>query len=1325
MIYTIGSIAVSGNTLTGTGTNFKAPLSMIRVGCTVIVKSNPIQIFSITEIVSETELSVTPAASPDIPAGTAYSILLCDSISVDGLAQDVAEALRYFTGQESEIYAAVEYWKNYGDAAQVEALLAAIQAETAQSNANAAATAADVETTAAARDEAITAKNAAEDYSVLAGKHAATATTQATTATEQATIATNAASAAQTAQTATETARDEAAAQATVATEQAAVATEQATAAAAAAAEAKDHRGTAYIWMNNAAESATTATEQATIATEAATAAETSAANVAEDEQEIAANAAAAAESATAAALSEANAKTYMEQAKSLSEDSLSLIGLGADRRDWPDCTVNPSAYIGFVRLEEATATGFPSIASGEVYLVGWLARGDGLIINGCFVGTNTRSLYTYMYNNADGTYGWTRHARKDEVSRLLQTSNSTGETQLWDGVGQNYIFVNNTGWGAYSVDGAIKLGINYGGTGGGNAGQARTNLQVMYEQKTDLADTDLDTLTGEYSGFYRQKLNAQATTDRHYPCNNAGALVVIGNSANTDSGCTQIYYPYNYNASFYLRSFDAATFTWSEWARFLSSGVLLGDIGLTNAPRDCADISGNPAAYIGFIRIREGVTGWPEDVADGEAYLTGFISVNDGSPSYTGIFQGWGTRSLYTYRWSESTGPQWTRHARKNEVSRFNQSGSNRTVVYSMDDSTAGCYLQLDATGRWGYYSPVDNCWKALAIEQGGTGAVTVDEARENLKVDRLAQWGSETWVYNADSSMRLGLTGTSWGCYSDTQSKWIPLDLSHGGTGANDAATARTNLAAMHEQKSSLADTDLDTLTAAYSGVYWQGASSKATTELHYPCKYGGALVVLKNGNYTNGATQLYYPYNSTGLYYMRTYYANLETWTDWAKFESDPLIHEEAPFPDVWIPFNDSLDMLAGFAPGYKKVTVNDETTSIPSDKVVGFARASTATYINKSGVLTIADIDEPRFEREGLLIEGTRTNFFINGSVPASWGRSTNITATAETDSYGFLYGKFVIDDSAVGGTGACNMASVITANVIDTTQHDEQYVTVSCRFRSSSDVRLRIRFAGGEDTSSLAFLCDAYIKLSDMTVTKAGGGADNITVSVTTDNITGWNRAVVTYKSTVTLVTAQIQLAPVSAFVSGDYMELATPQVELGPNASSYICSGSTPSTRASDLVSITTKNNLARPPFSFLIELHKDWFRAPNAAPRVFDIANANTGQGVIAAVNRGSDKYYMSLSKSDGAYINSAAASVLPNKAIIGAVVKDDDTFHVIMNGVAVADATCSYGGVTQDKNIRFGGQTSTGERHLFGHIRNFRIWHKALTDGQLFEKV
>lgn len=102
MIYTTGTIAISGNTLTGTGTNFTAAGSLIRNGCTVIAMTSPVQVFQITTIGSATSLTVTPAANPTIPAGTKYAILLSDSLSVDGLAQDIAETFtmyqRYMSG---------------------------------------------------------------------------------------------------------------------------------------------------------------------------------------------------------------------------------------------------------------------------------------------------------------------------------------------------------------------------------------------------------------------------------------------------------------------------------------------------------------------------------------------------------------------------------------------------------------------------------------------------------------------------------------------------------------------------------------------------------------------------------------------------------------------------------------------------------------------------------------------------------------------------------------------------------------------------------------------------------------------------------------------------------------------------------------------------------------------------------------------------------------------------------------------------------------------------------------------------------------------------
>ncbi|HDS8232010.1 TPA: prophage tail fiber N-terminal domain-containing protein [Escherichia coli] len=184
---------------------------------------------------------------------------------------------------------------------------------------------------------------------------------------------------------------------------------------------------------------------------------------------------------------------------------------------------------------------------------------------------------------------------------------------------------------------------------------------------------------------------------------------------------------------------------------------VIVGDnIGLGSAPRDCPDISGNPSGYIGFTRIMSNAKGFPS-IASGESSLTGFISQVDGTPAYTGVFQGWVTRSLYTYRWNPTIGPQWTRHARKNEV-------------------------------------------------------------------DRLDQWNSETWLYNHDKSMRLGLTASSWGCYSDTQKEWIPLDVSHGGTGAATIDGARTHLGLGRDNSPQLNSLFLDRYSDS-TGAYTTG--------------------------------------------------------------------------------------------------------------------------------------------------------------------------------------------------------------------------------------------------------------------------------------------------------------------------------------------------------------------------------------------------------------------------------------------------------------------------------------------------------------------
>jgi len=441
------------------------------------------------------------------------------------------------------------------------------------------------------------------------------------------------------------------------------------------------------------------------------------------------------------------------------------------------------------------------------------------------------------------------------------------------------------------------------------------------------------------------------------------------------------------------------------------------------------------------------------------------------------------------------------------------------------------------------------------------------------------------------------------------------------------------------------------------------------------------------------------------------------------EYANQTAQPYAYVLQPLPDVWIPFNDSLDMITGFSPSYKKIVIGEEETTVPGDKIVKFKRASKATYINKSGVFKEAAIDEPRFEREGLLIEGTRTNHIINGNTPSSWGRSQSVTTTANTDAFGFLYGKCVIGDDDVGKTTALNMASVIAANSLDTSG-DEKYVTASCRFRSDKDVRLRVRFAEGADQDSMTFSGDAYIKLSDLSVSKTGGAAERITVEVERDEVTGWNRAVVMLQSTTALVNAQFQISPVSSYAAGDYIELTTPQVELGIGASSYIISNTSPTTRASDIATAPIRNNIYNAPFTILCEVHKNWNKTPSSAPRVFDTGGHQTGAAIILAF--GSSAEYDGFPYCDiGGSNRRVNENASLQKMIIGMRVKSTHDTCCVSNGRISSETKTTWRYISNAAIFRFGGQTTSGERHLFGHIRNFRVWHKALTDAQLSEIV
>lgn len=169
-IYDAGTASLSADgTVTGVGTTWSQPLTLIRVGATMIFNTTPASIVTIAEIISDTEIRVFNDKGFTAPAGTQYSILAHDGITVQGLAQDVAETLRYYQSRETEIAAAVDAFNQF-DAGAFQQNVTNVNNQSQQVAIDAAQVASDKSQVSSDKDSA-----AASASSALADKNAAAA----------------------------------------------------------------------------------------------------------------------------------------------------------------------------------------------------------------------------------------------------------------------------------------------------------------------------------------------------------------------------------------------------------------------------------------------------------------------------------------------------------------------------------------------------------------------------------------------------------------------------------------------------------------------------------------------------------------------------------------------------------------------------------------------------------------------------------------------------------------------------------------------------------------------------------------------------------------------------------------------------------------------------------------------------------------------------------------------------------------------------------------------------------------------------------------------
>ena len=308
--------------ITGYGTKWREQLTLIRAGATIMFLTNPVKIGVITEVVSDTSIRAITTGGA-VVARTDYVILLHDSLTVDGLAQDVAETLRYYQGKETEFAHFIEFLQDF-DFAKLEDLTnhtkdAAAKAKTSETNAK------------ASENAALASKNAAK--------------TSETNAKASETAANNSKNAAKTSETNAKTSETNAASSKTAAANSATAAKASQDAAKVSETNAANSKTAAANSASAAKTSETNAENSKTAAANSASAAKTSETNANNSKN-------AAKTSETNAKTSETNAKASENKAREYMETAQGIASPLTQYR-WPVGTASEEKYIKIAKLSD------------------------------------------------------------------------------------------------------------------------------------------------------------------------------------------------------------------------------------------------------------------------------------------------------------------------------------------------------------------------------------------------------------------------------------------------------------------------------------------------------------------------------------------------------------------------------------------------------------------------------------------------------------------------------------------------------------------------------------------------------------------------------------------------------------------------------------------------------------------------------------------------------------------------------------------------------------------------------------------------------------
>lgn len=381
---------------------------------------------------------------------------------------------------------------------------------------------------------------------------------------------------------------------------------------------------------------------------------------------------------------------------------------------------------------------------------------------------------------------------------------------------------------------------------------------------------------------------------------------------------------------------------------------------------------------------------------------------------------------------------------------------------------------------------------------------------------------------------------------------------------------------------------------------------------------------------------------------------------------------------PLPDVWAPLTDSLRLFTGYG---REVKVGDDVIA----RMLTFTRSTTKTYTNRDGVLTTAAVNEPTFDQWGLQLDGQSQNLVPSSesSVFAA-GNAGFQTITNGVSGILPVVGQRIAFAPNAGETNAA------LAQFSLTLQGGQTY-TFSCfmKVEQGPAVQIPENSLGAYSTATTTTISRSVVRdLGNgvyrvaLTFSVGGAGAQQVYL-----RFSRWGAASESWVGVV-----------------------GGSQVEGLQVASAYIPTTGAAFTRAADLLTLQNPLNIpvGAGDMTVAVEVRRNPAAPTSLYPRIFHIGGYTwlLGDNGRFAMRGGTTDQGQLLKNATGA-VETVVYRIKGNQV------------SVCCSGQF---ATITRAGATGANNVSTNiGSDHLGLQNLFGHVRNLRVWRRALTDDQM----